>query len=83
MSSRTRRSPLWKLPTSCGALWSNFDRPRLIILDPLAAFLAGVRSNDQGDIRAALSPLVQLAEEFDVAIVFVHHDRKGTGSHAS
>ncbi|NQV22937.1 MAG: AAA family ATPase, partial [Rhodopirellula sp.] len=61
----------------------QLDRPRLVILDPLAAFLAGVRSNDQGDIRAALSPLVQLAEEFDVAIVFVHHNRKGTGSHAS
>lgn len=61
----------------------QLDRPRLIILDPLAAFLAGVRSNDQGDIRAAFSPLVQLAEEFDVAIVFVHHNRKGTGSHSS
>lgn len=61
----------------------QLERPRLIILDPLAAFLAGVRSNDQGDIRAAFSPMVQLAEEFDVAIVFVHHNRKSTGSHAS
>ena len=61
----------------------QLDRPRLIVLDPLAAFLAGVRSNDQGDIRAAMSPLVELAEEFGVAIVFVHHNRKGTGSHAS
>ncbi|MBI1311364.1 AAA family ATPase [bacterium] len=61
----------------------QLDRPRLIVLDPLAAFLAGVRSNDQGDIRAAFSPLVQLAEDFDVAIVFVHHNRKGTGSHPS
>lgn len=56
---------------------------RLIVLDPLAAFLAGVRSNDQGEIRNALSPLVELAEELDVAIVFVHHNRKGTGSHSS
>lgn len=55
---------------------AQLDRPRMIILDPLAAFLAGVRSNDQGDIRAALSPLVQLAEEFDVSIVFVHHNEK-------
>lgn len=46
----------------------QLDNPRLIVLDPLAAFLAGVRSNDQGDIRAALAPLVQLSEEFDVAI---------------
>ena len=61
----------------------QLDRPRLVILDPLAAFLAGVRSNDQGDIRAALSPLVQLAEDFDVAIVLVHHNRKGNGSHTS
>ena len=61
----------------------QLDRPRLIVLDPLAAFLAGVRSNDQGDIRAAFSPLVQLAEDFDVAIVFVHHNRKGNGSHPS
>ncbi len=56
---------------------------RLIVLDPLAAFLAGIRANDQGEIRAALSPLVELAEELDVAIVFVHHNRKGTGSHSS
>ena len=61
----------------------QLERPRLVILDPLAAFLAGVRSNDQGEIRSAFSPLVQLAEEFDVAIVFVHHNRKGTGSHSS
>lgn len=61
----------------------QLERPRLVVLDPLAAFLAGVRSNDQGDIRAAFTPLVQLAEDFDVAIVFVHHNRKGTGSHAS
>ena len=56
---------------------------QLIVLDPLAAFLAGVRSNDQGDIRAALSPLVELAEDLDVAIVFVHHNRKSCGSHSS
>lgn len=56
---------------------------RLIVLDPLAAFLAGVRSNDQDEIRNALSPLVELAEELDVALVFVHHNRKGTGSHSS
>lgn len=61
----------------------QLERPRLIILDPLAAFLAGVRSNDQGDIRAAFSPMVQLAEDFDVAIVFVHHNRKSAGSHSS
>jgi len=61
----------------------QLDCPRLVVLDPLAAFLAGVRSNDQGEIRSAFSPLVQLAEEFDVAIVFVHHNRKGTGSHSS
>jgi hypothetical protein len=61
----------------------QLERPRLVTLDPLAAFLAGVRSNDQGEIRSAFSPLVHLAEEFDVAIVFVHHNRKGTGSHSS
>lgn len=27
--------------------------------------------------------MVQLAEDFDVAVVFVHHNRKSTGSHSS
>ena len=38
------------------------------------------RVADQGEIR---SPLVQLAEEFDVAIVFVHHNRKDRGPRPS
>lgn len=61
----------------------QLDNPRIVVLDPLAAFLAGVRSNDQGEIRDALSPLVQLAEETGIAVVIVHHNRKGSGTHSS
>jgi len=49
------------------------------MLTVVSGSLAGVRSNDPGDIRVAFSPLVQRAEEFDVAIVFVHDNRKDNG----
>lgn len=56
---------------------------RLVVIDPLAALLASCRSNDAGDVREALAPLVSVAEDLGVALVLVHHNRKGSGTHAS
>lgn len=56
---------------------------RLVVIDPLASLLASCRSNDAGDVREALAPLVAVAEELGIAIVLVHHNRKGSGTHAS
>lgn len=51
---------------------------RLLIIDPLAAYLpADLDSHRDVSVRAALAPLARLAQEFDVAVVAVVHLTKG------
>jgi len=49
---------------------------RMIILDPVSAFLPGVDDNSNSQVRAALAKLAELAERRDVAVVLIHHFRK-------
>jgi AAA domain len=51
-------------------------RPRLLLLDPLVR-LHGVNENDAQEISELLSFLRDLQRSFDVAVVLVHHARKG------
>lgn len=60
---------------ACGA--------RLVIVDPIAAYLASdVNSWSDHDIRRALQPLTELAEEKGVAIIVVAHLNKKAGASA-
>jgi hypothetical protein len=52
------------------------QRPRLLLLDPLVR-LHGVNENDAQEISELLSFLRDLQRGFDVAVVLVHHARKG------
>lgn len=53
---------------------------RLIVVDPLSASLNGeVNAHRDQDIRRALVPLVQLAEEADLAILALAHWNKAQG----
>jgi hypothetical protein len=52
----------------------------LIEIDPVSAYLGGTDSHKNADVRALLSPLSDLAEKFNVAIVVVTHLNKGSGS---
>jgi len=50
---------------------------RLVIIDPLMAHLSGgTNSNRDQDIRAALSPLVKLADETGAAVLVIRHLNK-------
>lgn len=49
---------------------------RLVVIDPLAAFLGG-SSNSESTVRKALSELAVIAERSKVAIVIVRHLTKG------
>lgn len=52
---------------------------RLVVIDPLAAFLSsGIQSDSQ--VRRALHPLAELAQSTGVAILFVRHRVKRNGS---
>lgn len=52
----------------------------LLIIDPFLGHFGGNDSHKETDVRAALNPLVKLAEDFDVAVVGLQHFNKGNGS---
>jgi len=52
---------------------------RLIIVDPISAYLGGTDSHNNSDIRSVLSPLSELANKKKVAIVVITHLNKGGG----
>ncbi len=52
---------------------------RLVIIDPVSAYLGGTDSHKNAEVRALLSPLSALAEKHNVAIVLVSHLSKSGG----
>lgn len=52
---------------------------RLVILDPLSCFLGKVDSHNNSEVRGVLAPLSAMAARRAVAVVCVHHFRKGGG----
>ena len=55
---------------------------RLVVIDPVSAYLGDADSHKNSDVRALLAPLAQLAERHRVAIVMVNHLSKGAGAKA-
>lgn len=55
---------------------------RLVVLDPLVAFMPRAGSNDNAYVRQALQPLADLAERYQVAIVGIHHLNKSSAQTA-
>ncbi len=52
----------------------------LVTIDPISAYLDGIDSHKNADVRALLSPLSDLAERFNIAIIAVTHLNKGSGN---
>jgi len=50
---------------------------RLVIVDPVTAYLGGLDSHKNAELRGALMPLAALAEKRGVAILLVSHLNKG------
>jgi putative DNA primase/helicase len=46
---------------------------RLIVVDPVSAYLEGVDDHRNAALRAVLSPLIRLAEQLSAAVVLVSH----------
>jgi hypothetical protein len=55
---------------------------RLIIVDPISAYLDGSDSHNNAEVRALMAPLSELAASIGAAIIFVTHLNKGTGGSA-
>jgi hypothetical protein len=50
--------------------------PKLVVIDPISAYLGGTDSHNNSDIRGLLTPLSDLADRLHVAIVVVTHLNK-------
>ena len=55
---------------------------KLIVIDPISAYLEGADSHNNTDIRGLLAPLAKLASDHHVAIVLVQHLNKSSGGSA-
>ena len=56
--------------------------PSLIVFDPMQSFLGDININSIVDVRNALTPLKNIAEKYNCAIVLVQHLKKGFESKA-
>jgi putative DNA primase/helicase len=52
---------------------------RLLVVDPLAAYLTGADTHKQSEVRAVLGALSQMAANHRVAVLAVMHLNKGSG----
>lgn len=52
---------------------------KLVIVDPLSAYLAGTDSHKNADVRALLAPLADMASRQSVALLCVSHLNKSNG----
>lgn len=53
---------------------------RLIVIDPISAYLGGTDSHNNSAVRGLLLPLAALAGKYKVAVVAVTHLRKSAGA---
>jgi hypothetical protein len=53
---------------------------RLVVIDPLSAYLGGVDSHSNAEVRGMLAPLVALAAKLGIAVLCVTHLRKSPGA---
>jgi hypothetical protein len=53
---------------------------RLVVIDPISAYLGGADSNTNAEVRGILSPLASLAARHGVAVLCVTHLRKSAGA---
>lgn len=65
-----------------GTMLDEIGGAALIVIDPITAYLGGVDSHKNAEIRALLAPLSVLAEQHGAAVVCVSHLNKNAGSEA-
>jgi hypothetical protein len=57
---------------------AGLPNPKLVIIDPISAYLGDTDSHKNADVRGILAPLSQLASECGVAVVAVSHLNKNS-----
>lgn len=56
------------------------DQPRVLVIDPVSAYLGKTDSHNNAEVRGVLAPLAELASELRLAVIAVSHLRKGEGA---
>ncbi|MBZ5660548.1 MAG: AAA family ATPase [Acidobacteriia bacterium] len=73
----------FNLEADIGALEDALTRIpgiRLIVIDPISAYLGNTDSHVNSEVRGLLTPLVAIASRYGVAVVGVAHLRKSAGA---
>ncbi|OGZ10753.1 MAG: hypothetical protein A3C93_05555 [Candidatus Lloydbacteria bacterium RIFCSPHIGHO2_02_FULL_54_17] len=63
-------------------LLSSLPECRLLVIDPISAYLGDTDSHNNSDVRGLLAPLSTLAARYKIAIVAVSHLNKGGSGNA-
>jgi len=77
------KQELFKLPDHLTVLSDTIAQLpdcRLVVIDPVSAFLGETDSHNNSEVRGVLAPLANMAAEHGVAVLAVTHLNKGTGS---
>ena len=62
---------------------ADMDDCRLVIVDPITAYLGRIDTHRNSEVRSVLAPLSKLAQRLDVAIAAISHLNKGAGTSAA
>lgn len=62
------------------AALDRVENVKLVVIDPITAYLDGQDSHNTGDVRSALAPLQDLAMQRGIAVVVVSHLNKSGGN---
>jgi hypothetical protein len=76
----------FNLETDCAALEVALRKHpdvRLIVIDPISAYLGGVDSHSNAEVRGVLARLATLAAQHGVAVLCITHLRKSAGAAVS
>ena len=73
-----------KFPSSIAELYTVVVKyePAVIVIDPILSMYEGDMNSNTG-VREALTPLVQLAEYYNCAIIYINHTGKGDKSNSN
>lgn len=69
-------------PDALADLIDTIGDVRLVVIDPITAYLGATDSHRNAEVRAVLAPLAALAAKYDVAVVAVSHLNKSGGADA-
>lgn len=59
-----------------------YPETRLLIVDPISACMGGADSHKNAEVRAALHPLAEVAQRYEVCVLAITHLNKGIGGKA-